>query len=67
MSSPIEDFFRNPRILVAVESSDRLKALEDEVERLTNENRRLLALYSKECDICMRAVDLLRANGIKWR
>ena len=67
MSSPIDDFLRNPRIVVAVESSERLKALEDEVERLTIENNRLLSLYSQECGISMRAIDLLRAHGIKWR
>lgn len=67
MSSPIEDFFRHPRLVVAIEPSDRLKALEDEVERLTIENNRLLSLYSQECGISMRAIDLLRAHGIKWR
>lgn len=67
MSSPIDDFLRNPRIVVAIVPSDRLKALADEVERLTIENNRLFSLYSQECGISMWAIDLLRAHGIKWR
>ena len=67
MSSPIEDFFRNPVLRVFVEPSDRIKELESTVEQLTVERDRLLALYSQECDTSMAMADLLRSHGIRWR
>lgn len=67
MSSPIEDFFRHPVITVSLESSDRIKELERQVDDLISERDRLFALYRNECDISMRAIDLLHAHDIKWR
>ena len=67
MSSPIEDFFRDPVLTIRFETADRVKELEVQVERLTAERDRLFYLYSTECDVCARAYDLLREHGIKWR
>ena len=67
MSSPIEDFFCNPRLVVQLEDSAQIQALKARVAVLESENARLLSLYSRECQISMRAVDLLRLHGINWR
>lgn len=67
MSSPIEDFFRNPVLKVSLEPSDRIQYLESRVKELTAERDRLMGLYSRECDTTMALADLLRAHGIRWR
>lgn len=67
MSSPIEDFFRNPVLHVSFESSDRVKELEAQVEHLTAERDKLMGLYTRECDVTMRLADVLHQHGIRWR
>ena len=67
VSALIADFLRHPVIEVRTSPSDVVTALEKQVRHLDVENRRVLALYQKEVQICLRYEDYLKSIGVDPR
>ena len=65
--SDLSAFLRNPVITVRVSKADDLLELRTRLEKAEREMNRLLGLYTQECEINLRLVDILRENGIRWR
>lgn len=63
----IADFLRHPVIEVRSAPSDVISALEKRVSQLEDENGRVLALYQKEVQICLRYEDYLKSLGVDPR
>lgn len=62
--SSLAKWLRNPVIEVRLTDSDTVKALEQKIEVLQAENARLGMQYVQEVEICIRAVDKLKENGL---
>ena len=67
VSALIADFLRHPVIEVRSAPADVLTALEKRVSQLEDENGRVLALYQKEVQICLRYEDYLKSIGVDPR
>ncbi len=67
VSALIADFLRHPVIEVRSAPADVLIALEKRVSQLEDENGRVLALYQKEVQICLRYEDYLKSIGVDPR
>lgn len=67
VSSLIADFLRHPVIEVRSAPADVISALEKRVSQLEDENGRVLALYLKELQICLRYEDYLKSIGVDPR
>lgn len=63
----LSDFLRHPVIEVRSAPADVLTALEKRVSQLEDENGRVLALYQKEVQICLRYEDYLKSIGVDPR
>lgn len=63
----IADFLRHPVIEVRSAPADVISALEKRVSQLEDENGRVLALYQKEVQICLRYEDYLKSIGVDPR
>ena len=63
----LSDFLRHPVIEVRSAPADVLTALEKRVSQLEYENGRVLALYQKEVQICLRYEDYLKSIGVDPR
>jgi hypothetical protein len=63
----IADFLRHPVIEVRSAPSDVVIALQKQVRHLEVENSRVLALYQKEVQICLRYEDYLKSIGVDPR
>lgn len=63
----IADFLRHPVVEVRTAPADVLTALEKRVSQLEDENGRVLALYQKEVQICLRYEDYLKSIGVDPR
>ena len=63
----LSDFLRHPVIEVRSAPADVLTALEKRVQQLEDENGRVLALYHKEVQICLRYEDYLKSIGVDPR
>ena len=66
-SALIADFLRHPVIAVRSAPADVISALEKRVQQLEDENGRVLALYQKEVQICLRYEDYLKFIGVDPR
>lgn len=67
VSALIADFLRHPVIEVRSAPADVISALEKRVQQLEGENGRVLALYQKEVQICLRYEDYLKSIGVDPR
>lgn len=67
VSTLIADFLRHPVIEVRTAPADVIAALEKRVSQLEDENGRVLALYQKEVQICLRYEDYLKSIGVDPR
>lgn len=67
VSALIADFLRHPVIEVRSAPADVVTALEKRVSQLEDENGRVLALYQKEVQICLRYEDYLKSIGLDPR
>lgn len=67
VSALIADFLRHPVIEVRSAPADVLTALEKRVQQLEDENGRVLVLYQKEVQICLRYEDYLKSIGVDPR
>ena len=67
VSAFIPDFLRHPVIEVRSAPADVLTALEKRVQQLEDENGRVLVLYQKEVQICLRYEDYLKSIGVDPR
>lgn len=67
VSALIADFLRHPVIEVRSAPADVISALEKRVSQLEDENGRVLALYQKEVQICLRYEDYLKSIGVDPR
>lgn len=67
VSALIADFLRHPVIEVHSAPADVVTALEKRVYQLEDENSRVLALYQKEVQICLRYEDYLKSIGVDPR
>lgn len=67
VSALIADFLRHPVIEVRSAPADVLTALEERVQQLEDENCRVLALYQREVQICLRYEDYLKSIGVDPR
>ena len=63
----LTDFLRHPVIEVRSAPADVLTSLEKRVSQLEDENGRVLALYQKEVQICLRYEDYLKSIGVDPR
>lgn len=63
----LSDFLRHPVIEVRSAPADVVTALEKRVQQLEDENGRVLALYQKEVQICLRYEDYLKSIGVDPR
>lgn len=63
----LSDFLRHPVIEVRSAPADVISALEKRVSQLEDENGRVLALYQKEVQICLRYEDYLKSIGVDPR
>lgn len=63
----IADFLRHPVIEVRSAPADVVTALDKRVHQLEDENSRVLALYQKEVQICLRYEDYLKSIGVDPR
>lgn len=67
VSALIADFLRHPVIEVRSAPADVISALEKRVSQLEDENGRVLALYQKEVQFCLRYEDYLKSIGVDPR
>ena len=67
VSTLLADFLRHPVIEVRSAPADVVNALTKRVEQLESENGRVLALYQKEVQICLRYEDYLKSIGVDPR
>lgn len=67
VSALIADFLRHPVIEVRSAPADVISALEKRLSQLEDENGRVLALYQKEVQICLRYEDYLKSIGVDPR
>lgn len=67
VSALIADFLRHPVIEVRFAPADVVTALEKRVQQLEDENSRVLALYQKEVQICLRYEDYFKSIGVDLR
>lgn len=67
VSALIADFLRHPVIEVRSAPADVISALQKRVSQLEDENGRVLALYQKEVQICLRYEDYLKSIGVDPR
>lgn len=67
VSALIADFLRHPVIEVRSAPADVISSLEKRVQQLEDENGRVLALYQKEVQICLRYEDYLKSIGVDPR
>lgn len=67
VSALIAEFLRHPVIEVRTAPSDVVTALQKQVRHLEVENSRVLALYQKEVQICLRYEDYLKSIGVDPR
>lgn len=67
ISALIADFIRHPVIEVRSAPADVVSALQSRVDQLESENGRVLALYQKEVQICLRYEDYLKSIGVDPR
>ena len=67
VSALIADFLRHPVIEVRSAPADVVTALEKRVQQLEDENSRVLALYQKEVQICLRYEDYFKSIGVDPR
>lgn len=67
VSALIADFLRHPVIEVRSAPADVVTALDKRVHQLEDENSRVLALYQKEVQICLRYEDYLKSIGVDPR
>ena len=67
VSALIADFLRHPVIEVRSAPADVISALEKRVNQLEDENVRVLSLYQKEVQICLRYEDYLKSIGVDPR
>lgn len=67
VSALIADFLRHSVIEVRSAPADVISALEKRVSQLEDENGRVLALYQKEVQICLRYEDYLKSIGVDPR
>lgn len=63
----LSDFLRHPVIEVRSAPADVVNALTKRVQQLESENGRVLALYQKEVQICLRYEDYLKSIGVDPR
>lgn len=63
----LNEFLRRPVIEVRSAPADVISALEKRVKQLEGENGRVLALYQKEVQICLRYEDYLKSIGVDPR
>lgn len=63
----IADFLRHPVIEVRSAPADVVTALDKRVHQLEDENSRVLSLYQKEVQICLRYEDYLKSIGVDPR
>ena len=66
-SALIADFLRHPVIEVRSAPADVVTALEKRVHQLEAENGKILALYQKEVQFCLRYEDYLKSIGVDPR
>lgn len=67
VSALIADFLRHPVIEVRSAPADVFTALEKRVHQLEAENGKILALYQKEVQFCLRYEDYLKSIGVDPR
>lgn len=67
VSALIADFIRHPVIEVRSAPAGVVSALQSRVDQLESENGRVLALYQKEVQICLRYEDYLKSIGVDPR
>lgn len=67
VSALIADFLLHPVFEVRSAPADVISALEKRVQQLEAENGRVLALYQKEVQICLRYEDFLKSIGVDPR
>ena len=67
VSALIADFLRHPVIEVRSAAADVVTALEKRVHQLEAENGKILALYQKEVQFCLRYEDYLKSIGVDPR
>lgn len=67
VSALIADFLWHPVIEVRSAPADVVTALEKRVQQLEAENGKILALYQKEVQICLRYEDYLKSIGVDPR
>ena len=67
VSALIADFLRHPVIEVRSAPADVVTSLQQRVQRLEDENGRVLALYQKEVQICLCYEDYLKSIGVDPR
>lgn len=60
-------WLRDPVITVRLSNAEEVEQLRAKVQVLEREYSRVLGLYTQECDMNMRLVDILRDAGIRWR
>lgn len=63
----LNECLRHPVIEVRFAPADVLTALEKRVQQLEDENGRVLSLYQKEVQICLRYEDYLKSIGVDPR
>ena len=63
----LADFLRNPVIEVRSAPADVVTALQKRVQQLGAENGKILALYQKEVQFCLRYEDYLKSIGVDPR
>lgn len=63
----LSEFLRHPVIEVRSAPADVVTALEKRVSQLEDENSRVLALYQKEVQICLRYEDYFKSIGVDPR
>lgn len=67
VSALLAEFLRHPVIEVRSAPADVIFALEKRVQQLEDENGRVLALYQKEVQFCLRYEDYLKSIGVDPR
>lgn len=63
----LSEFLQHPVIEVRSAPADVISTLEKRVQQLEAENGRVLSLYQKEVQICLRYEDYLKSIGVDPR
>lgn len=67
MWSELAEWLKRPYVRVEIVNAQEVEELHKRLDLAEQEARRAALLYSRECDLNTRLIDLLKSHGIKWR